>query len=152
MDLFSHTVALNELKALKTKVSKRKFYDKILKAAQDYSGASTWLTLPYFRKIPTYLHISLLVNTTTQLISENIPLPKSSFKLLRLLLGGYVKYAVKNKDVQALNVVEVPHITITDINMFYSMPVVDNNTMPIWIHALIAAHAAKLIKEENGSV
>lgn len=152
MDLFSHTVALNELKALKTKVSKRKFYDKILKSAQDYSGARTWWALRYLSKIPTYLHISLLVNTTIQLISENISLPQNNFKFLRLLFGGYVKSAVSNKDLSALEVVEVPHITITDINMFYSTTVVDNNTMPIWIHALIAAHAAKLIKEENGSV
>ena len=152
MDLFSQTVALNELKALKTKVSKRKFYDKILKAAQDYSGARTWWTLRYLSKIPSYLHISLLVNTTIQLISENISLPKNSNALLRLFLGGYVKSAISHKDLPALEAVEVPSITITDINIFYSMTVVDNNTMPIWIHALIAAHAAKLIKEENGSV
>ena len=47
MDLFAHTIALNELKALKTKVSKRKFYDKILKSAQDYSGARPWWALTF---------------------------------------------------------------------------------------------------------
>jgi hypothetical protein len=152
MDLFSHTIALNELKDLKTKVSKRKFYDKILKAAQDYSGARTWWTLRYLSKIPTYLHISLLVNTTIQLISEGIHLPQGNIKLLQVMLGGYVKSAISRRDLPALEAVEAPSITITDINMFYSITVVDNNTMPIWIHALIAAHAAKLIKEENGSV
>jgi hypothetical protein len=152
MNLFSHTIALNELKALKTKVGKRKFYDKILKSAQDYSSARTWWALTFLKNIPTYLHISLLANTAKQLSSESISLPKSNNALLRLFLGGYVKSVVSRKDLSALEVVEVSPITITDINMFYSITVVDNNTMPIWIHALVAAHAAKLIKEENGSV